>query len=339
MWLPMTVHLPSVDWEYAGLMGRRFAAAGLEYDRFRRSAAGQEDPQADTHERKIEIEGVVAGLHEAADRAIDLIGAASGLDFRAKPPVYAVDRATWAQANTQLAGLAFDRLRAEPPSTLLRKVSRRTNAVLAAGMLTALGRRVLGQYDPLTPGGRLLLVVPNVIGHETRWSLVPQDFRLWVALHEQTHAVQFGAAPWLTDHLVELTRRIAADPGVSWVGKLSPASSQDASDAIDQVMAVMTFLEGHAEVMTDLVGRNQIGTWERLRRIFDTSRATKKSRWLAKMGVVGKAEQYDAGASFCRAILDDAGVGVLNRAFDDPHWLPAPSEIADPGQWLRRVDG
>ena len=32
--------------------------------------------------------------------------------------------------------------------------------------------------------------------------LAPRDFRLWVCLHEETHRVQFGAVPWLSQHLV-----------------------------------------------------------------------------------------------------------------------------------------
>src|SRR6185312_17189487 len=30
----------------------------------------------------------------------------------------------------------------------------------------------------------------------------PSDFRLWVCLHEQTHRVQFAAAPWLRHHML-----------------------------------------------------------------------------------------------------------------------------------------
>ncbi len=29
----------------------------------------------------------------------------------------------------------------------------------------------------------------------------PDDFALWVCVHEQTHALQFAAAPWLAGHL------------------------------------------------------------------------------------------------------------------------------------------
>ena len=37
------------------------------------------------------------------------------------------------------------------------------------------------------------------------------DFRLWVALHEQTHALQFAVAPWLAGHLRARMETILAD--------------------------------------------------------------------------------------------------------------------------------
>ena len=50
--------------------------------------------------------------------------------------------------------------------------------------------------------GRLLLVAPNIVQVERELGLDPGDFRLWVCLHEETHRVQFGAVPWLRDHML-----------------------------------------------------------------------------------------------------------------------------------------
>ena len=35
----------------------------------------------------------------------------------------------------------------------------------------------------------------------SHYALPPRDFRLWIAMHEVTHRVQFGAAPWLRGYL------------------------------------------------------------------------------------------------------------------------------------------
>ena len=43
---------------------------------------------------------------------------------------------------------------------------------------------------------------------EQRFGLPARDFRLWVAIHEVTHRVQFGAAPWLRGHLARARRRV-----------------------------------------------------------------------------------------------------------------------------------
>ncbi|MFM9745482.1 zinc-dependent metalloprotease, partial [Streptomyces brasiliscabiei] len=37
----------------------------------------------------------------------------------------------------------------------------------------------------------------------------PEDFRLWVCLHERTHRVQFAAAPWLREHMIEQIDELA----------------------------------------------------------------------------------------------------------------------------------
>ena len=74
----------------------------------------------------------------------------------------------------------------------------------AGALLGYVCRRVLGQYDVFLPPddeGLLYFVGPNVAEVEQRFGLPARDFRLWIAVHEVTHRVQFGAAPWLRDHL------------------------------------------------------------------------------------------------------------------------------------------
>ncbi|OAX65729.1 hypothetical protein A5N15_02895 [Rothia kristinae] len=72
---------------------------------------------------------------------------------------------------------------------------------------------------------------------ERELNVEPEDFRLWVCLHEQTHRVQFAAAPWLRGHLLELItgcRRASAEEAASWSsawgrppgGRCPPAASR-----------------------------------------------------------------------------------------------------------------
>ena len=82
---------------------------------------------------------------------------------------------------------------------------------LEAGAVSGfLAGRVLGQYEfpvlePEKPA-RLLFVAPN-LAHAAKGLDAPTDQLLrWVALHEMTHALQFGGVPWLRPHL----RRAAA---------------------------------------------------------------------------------------------------------------------------------
>ena len=74
------------------------------------------------------------------------------------------------------------------------------------GALTGvLSQRVLGQYDlalldaEVPP--RLLLLAPNLAQAARNLGVDRDELVLWVTIHEITHAVQFGGAPWLREHL------------------------------------------------------------------------------------------------------------------------------------------
>lgn len=315
----MTLLLPVIDWDLVARLGHRFTSStpfGIE-----------------------ELSRAAVDLRADAVQAAELVAGAAGLGKPVRPKVYAVDRPTWLEANAQLVRAIFERIEPPPKLNLTRKVGRRANAVLVAGGLGLAGNRIVGQFDPFNEGGRVIFVVSNVLRIERAYRLDQQEFRLWVALHEQVHAMQFQAAPWLGDHLVSLIRRVVADRRVRWVGKLVPGHPGDGERALDQIMAMMSFLEGHADVMSDLAATGVLATLATLRATFDRDRTGKRSPILERMGVVTKAEQYTRGAGFCRSVLALAGVETLNRVFEGAHLLPELAELAEPTTWLERVDG
>jgi uncharacterized protein (DUF2342 family) len=57
----------------------------------------------------------------------------------------------------------------------------------------------------------------------------------------------------------------------------------------------------------------------------------------AVAGLELKRRQYREGESFVRAVIDQGGVGALNRAFEAPDHLPRGDEVTDPAAWLARV--
>jgi coenzyme F420 biosynthesis associated uncharacterized protein len=232
-------------------------------------------------------------------------------------------------------------------------------------VLALLSGKVLGQFDPFTAldgRGRLLLVAPNVLHHERRLKADPSDFRLWVALHEQTHALQFAAAPWLAGHLRERSARLLADFAgtsdesvgtlvtavsrtVSGSGSVLDVLSPDQRELFDEVGAVMALLEGHADVTMDAVGRGVVPSVQEIRRKFEARRdsganARGTGRLVRRLlGMDVKLAQYREGAGFVRAVRRRVGVSGFNEVWASAAHLPTSAEIAEPDAWLRRVHG
>ena len=109
--------------------------------------------------------------------------------------------------------------------------------------------------------------------------------------------------------------------------------------ALDSVTAVMSLLEGHADVMMDRAAPGLVPQVDLLRRSMEARRDAPGLVQLIfrVLGLTAKREQYRDGARFCRAVLDAAGVDALNLAFAAPDLLPDPAELHDPDRWLRRV--
>ena len=334
-----------VDWQRAAAIAGRLATPGPTAER------GQ-------------LESLVDELRDAAGRAADHVAAitqlaaADGADPKDVSNVVVVDRPGWARANAEMFGVMTDGV--EVPKG--GQGARVGGAVQVGGVLALLSSKVLGQFDPFTPQhlytGRLLLVAPNVLHHERKLKVDASDFRLWVALHEQTHAMQFAAAPWLAEHLrsrasellADLTGDAARPDLVASVtralgdgGGILEALSPRQRIVFEEVGAVMSVLEGHADVTMDEVGPSVVPTVRAIRKAFDARRdQVSKARGLDRvlrrvLGLDAKLAQYRDGAKFVREVRRSVGTAGFNAVFASPENLPLPQEIADPRAWVRRV--
>lgn len=212
-------------------------------------------------------------------------------------------------------------------------------------------------------GGRLLLVAPNIVAVERELGFDPSDFRLWVCLHEETHRVQFTAVPWLRDYMntqiAEIVATADIDPAAlaqmlrEAVSRISEAARGDSElslvdliqtpeqrEIVDRITAVMSLLEGHADVVMDSVGPDVIGSIAAIRSRFNVRRQGQGFDKIIRrlLGLDAKMRQYRDGAAFCRAVIDAGGMDGLNRVWTSPETLPTKEEIADPSIWLARMD-
>ncbi|GAB3816456.1 zinc-dependent metalloprotease [Tessaracoccus terricola] len=319
---------PHVDWSLARRLAARFQGDLPEATR----------PEA--HQS-------VGSLRVAARRAGELAVRFSGLDGEPAARVVVTDREGWARGMTRMADAVIEALPMRDRSEGLRKKLVGLGYGSVGGLaLGAIGRQLLGQYDAFSPERTLYLIAPNIVALQRARRLVPKDFHLWVAIHEQTHAVQFSAAPWLGEYLMERFVAIATDD-LSATGALrnlaagrgaaATMASPDGHSALDEMTAVMTLVEGHADYVSDAVGRRNVPTVKQLRKAFARDGAAPR---LAKvLPAVDKAAQYRDGLAFCRKVASRVGRRGLARAFEGPHNLPTAAEIADPAEYLRRVHG
>lgn len=348
-----------IDWDAAARIAARL------------SPPGPSAPRA-------ELEALVAELRSGADVAaghvLDITGISAGRVDDGPPvlgTVHVVDRAGWARANTEVLSAMLGPVLPEVTSALAARTGAAVGSVQVGGVLAVLAGKVLGQYDPFTSErGRLLLVAPNVLRLERELKLRASDFRLWVCLHEQTHAVQFATAPWLAAYLRDKARSLLQDVTSQLPGRLTGGGGRALADAVraalgeeetesggtvlgalldeeqqqllDEVTAVMSLLEGHADVVMDEVGPAVVPTVRTIRARFDKRRDAPGpiDRVLRRLlGLDQKLAQYRNGAAFVRAVRDRVGFDGLNAVWASPGTLPRPAEIADAEAWLRRVHG
>jgi coenzyme F420 biosynthesis associated uncharacterized protein len=343
-----------VDWEFAKATGSRLVPAGPSV-----SAA--------------EAAAVVAEVREAARRARQPVADTSRLHAPGDAPgALVVDRPTWIALNADSMSALMDPVfgtlidkQKKAPGELAKAVGGRVTGAEAGTMLAFMAGKVLGQYD-LAPEGtpQLLLVAPNLVQVERELGLDPSDFRLWVCMHEETHRVQFTAVPWLRDHMVERVRTLATDlvpdpetlqdtlqrvvhqlpdavrSGGAGITELIATPEQ--RERLAEVTAVMSLLEGHADVVMDEVGPQVIPSVAHIRQRFNERRKGVGAfdRVLRRLlGLEAKMRQYRDGAVFVREVTAAVGTDGFNRVWESPETLPKPAEIEKPSAWVARVHG
>jgi coenzyme F420 biosynthesis associated uncharacterized protein len=312
----------------------------------------------------------VEDLRSGAAEAVDVVRDLSGLSAeRAPDAVRVVDRPRWIDANIASFGAVIEPLaqRVRRDSAVGAVGSRVAGAEVGAA-LGFLGSRVLGQYELFTADGadpQLLLVAPNIVDVEQRLGVSSRDFRLWVCMHEETHRVQFTAVPWLGPWLRgEITSSIeglTADPGdltrklrnvaavvigalrgLDVVKAMEQLMSEEEREQLGRLTAVMSLLEGHADVVMDQVPGDVISSVDVLRARMTERRTNPRATeaFLRRLlGMEGKLAQYRDGAAFVRAVTEQVGLAGFNQVWTSPESLPTRVELHEPDQWIARVVG
>ncbi|MDQ0754615.1 zinc-dependent metalloprotease [Arthrobacter sp. B3I4] len=355
-----------INWEMAASTAARLAPAG--------PSLGSKEIGAAVDNLRLMADISVPHVH-------DITGLEAARDLR-DSSVLVVDRASWAKANTQSFAVmlqpAIEKMLESRHGSVSPSAASVSGAITGSqlgAILAFLSSKVLGQYDPfaaLAPNstapaaGRLLLVAPNIISVERELNVTPEDFRLWVCLHEQTHRVQFAAAPWLRHHMLDQIESLsehllgnvdsimerAAAAAKSLKDRTAPGSApgrgaildllQDPEEraAISHLTAVMSLLEGHANVVMDAVDASIVPSVKTIRQRFNArgkDRGAVEKFIRSLLGLDAKMRQYSDGSKFVREVVDTVGMPGFNRVWESADHLPTEVEIHDSKVWIDRM--
>jgi coenzyme F420 biosynthesis associated uncharacterized protein len=270
------------------------------------------------------------------------------------PDFQAIDRFGWVDLNVGILRDALEPLAAAQdrlPNSRMLELGRAGLDRYVGLILGFLSRRVLGQYDPQLLGREpagdpgLYLVEPNIADWEEEAGLPGESLRRWLILHEMTHAWQFGAHPWLREHLNGMLGDVleaAIDRRRSPAARLLALTEgmREQLGVVNRVQATMSLVEGYSNLVMDVVGRAVLPE-------FDVLEAAHRARVGEKTvferlfwkltGLELKLQQYVIGERFCKAIHDRHGMSLLNRAWEGPATLPTNAELREPELWARRM--
>ncbi len=318
---------------------------------------------------------------ELVGRAVPLIEEYTHTPFpRNLNTVNAVSRIEWVDANIASFQQLF-----EPIERLNQDAARRSspvgqavmgsvNQLLVSGelglLLGYLARRVLGQYDLSLLGkevvttGRVYFVEPNINGVCQALNIQGDEFRLWIALHETTHAFEFESHPWVRQHFNAILERYFSyitedlsnmqrngglngfvqrirnngEQGGAWLERIMTPEQRV---LFNELQALMSIVEGYSNHIMNAVGSKLMPSYEQIkerveRRQKDRSIADKIFMRITGLGL--KMEQYRLGEIFVDAVVAKKGIDFANLMWEKAEYIPTLDEVKAPDLWVARME-
>ena len=297
----------------------------VDWDAVTRAAKSSTDPGS-IDLSATERAAYAADVRDARDRVRE-VGA---IGFDLPETVEIQNRHHWIDANV----VTFQRVMSllEEQVTVFPGTARVVNTGTMAVALSFLGNNVLGQYDPLLlaegDDHALYFVHPNIQQVAAELAVDAERFRRWIAFHEVAHAAEFGAAPWLGDHLEAQMEETFAAVRERQFGRIS----------VGELNTTMTAVEGYAELVMDRAFDDEYAD---LRAKVDARRRNRDpvaSVVGRLLGLGMKRRQYERGKAFFEAVADARDVAFAARVWERPENLPSDTELDDPARWLARMD-
>jgi coenzyme F420 biosynthesis associated uncharacterized protein len=322
--------------------------------------------------------------YDLVQRTIPLVSAHSGVTLpRPLDEIYAFDRIDWIHANIEAFKRMFEPLEhldifgnpnAPRAANVLWSGLNRTVVSAELGLLLGyLARRVLGQYDlallgrePIETSGKLYFVQPNIRNTERVLGIPSDQFRLWLALHETTHAFEFEAYPWVRDHMnamiqeyftfltedIEYLKRGISGVKAFWerarnndnadgAAWIELVMTPDQRRLFSRMQATMAVVEGYSNYIMNAVGRDLMPDYTQIARRFEQRQRQKSpaEQFFIKLtGLDMKMEQYRLGESFINEVVRLRGDQFAHRVWEGPDMLPSMEELRRPTDWIARIE-
>ncbi|WP_330632497.1 zinc-dependent metalloprotease [Halocatena halophila] len=290
-----------------------------------------ESAKAATDPGSIDLdEAAIDRYRDDVRSARDRIRSVGGVDFDLPETIEIQHRHHWIDANVATFERVLEQMDTE--IGMLPGLVRTINTGSMALSVSFLSNNVLGQYDPLflsdSDDHALYFVHPNIERIANELEVDSDRFTRWIAFHEVTHAAEFGAAPWLSDHLEQQVEELLADLSAGNVSQLD----------LTGVDVTMTSVEGYAELLMD---RTFDAEYDDLRSKLDARRhsggfLTQLMRYA--LGLGRKRRQYERGKTFFEQVADERDLETAAIVWEKPDNLPTNTELDDPSLWLARMD-